>query len=129
MPIVFAVIQILLYLTVCQHEPINFSIVNGQENDAKQLIKKVYKINKKDGMETDEPTLERLLNNFIENEKSNTNMESNEITFNDAVFGNKYGKATWICFFLNIFNQGSGVGAIAIYIPLMLMNLNEVTNG
>jgi hypothetical protein len=44
MPCVFAVGQILLYLTVCPSEPVNFLIATGKDNEALKLLKKIYKV-------------------------------------------------------------------------------------
>ena len=43
MPGVFAVVQIVIYLTILREEPINYCIANGRDEEALKLIKRVYK--------------------------------------------------------------------------------------
>ena len=42
-------------------------------------------------------------------------MDATVVSFKDAVCGPKYGKGTWVCFFVNMFNQQSGINAVNIY--------------
>jgi hypothetical protein len=85
------------------------------------LLKRIYSVNADSGND--------VFANFIKHQKSTLNIDSNDITLWDAVFGSVYGRATQICFVLNIFNQLTGMAAIAIYITRMLFNLREKTNG
>jgi hypothetical protein len=127
MPCVFAVCQILLFLTVCRSEPVNYLIANGRDYEATELLKKIYTVDEGDGL--DEINKDDIYRQFIEHQRSTLDTGSTEITLNDAVFGPVYGTATKVCFVLNLFNQSTGVAAIAIYITRMLFNLKEKTSG
>lgn len=102
MPCVFAVLQILLYLTVCRHEPVNFLIANGRDWEATELLKKIYKVDEGDGL--DEINRDDIYAQYIAHQRANLNPDSNDITLHEAVFGPTYGLATKVCFVLNVFN-------------------------
>ena len=125
MPSVFAILQILLYKTVCKFEPVNFLIANGRDDEAVDLLKKIYTVDEGDGL--DEINKDDIYLQFIEHQRGHLNPDSNEITLKEAVFGETYGRATKVCFILNIFNQLTGVAAIAIYLSRMLFSLKEKT--
>jgi hypothetical protein len=125
MPGVFAVAQILLFLTVFRQEPITYCIANGKDSEALQLIKRVYKPIKQGGDSNDDS----LYSEFFGVSKKNTSTDASSIKFGSAVCGRKYGKGTWICFFLNVFNQASGINAINIYATRLLLNLQDSTDG
>jgi hypothetical protein len=58
-----------------------------------------------------------------------TSKESSLVTFNQAVCGPKYRKATWVCCILNLFNQQSGIGIVTVYATRLLILIKEQTNG
>ena len=47
---------------------------------------------------------EDLVAQFMEKQIENLNLESSQITLKEAIFGKKYGPATWTCFLINMFN-------------------------
>lgn len=53
-PIVFAVAQIGLYLTVCPYEPVNFSIAKGRDDEALLMLKKLYSVKPEQGKNDDD---------------------------------------------------------------------------
>ena len=54
-----------------------------------------------------------------------TNMESSSVSFGEAVCGSNYRRATWTCFFLNIFNQASGINGVLIYVARLVEKIGE----
>lgn len=42
-PIVLAILQIFFFLVVIRQEPVGFSVSNDKDEDAKLLLKRVYK--------------------------------------------------------------------------------------
>jgi len=50
------------------------------------------------------------------------------VSFKDALFHEKYRKATWLTFILGLFNQMTGLNAIMMYSNNMLDNLNSGAN-
>ena len=53
-PILFAVVQIALYLLVCPYEPLNFSIAKGNEAEAIGLMRKIYTVRQEAGKSSDD---------------------------------------------------------------------------
>ena len=50
------------------------------------------------------------------------------VSFNNAVCGEKYRKATWVCCILNIFNQQSGIGIMTVYATRLLILIHKQTD-
>ena len=100
MPAILAVIELLLYLTVVREEPITYSIMNYQDQAAMRMMTKIFKIDAENEEEKEE-----LLKVRIGQKKRTTSMDASTMTFMGAVFGPKYRKASWICFFINSFYQ------------------------
>lgn len=103
-PALIGFIEIVLVLFIFNLEPIAFCIMTEREQEGKQHMLKVYR--KRD--EVDSPlaskSLEELVSMHYEFQKASTAMDASTTTFNDAVCGRKYRKASWVCFFLNSFN-------------------------
>lgn len=60
--------------------------------------------------------------------KANIKIEENQVSFKDALFDEKYRKATWITFVLGLFNQMTGLNAIMMYSNTLLETLNSGAN-
>ena len=56
-------------------------------------------------------------------------MDASSTSFRQAVCGKKYRKASWVCFFLNCFNQQSGINAINVYANRLLVRMQEQGGG
>ena len=56
-------------------------------------------------------------------------MDSSSTTFKAAVCGKKFRKASWVCFFINTFNQQSGINAINVYAGRLLQTMDNESNG
>ena len=123
-PFWIAILQILCWLLFVRQEPIGFSISNGNDEAAKDLLRKVYK----QGKLTDEE-FEAAVKNQLNHLNRTTSKESSLVTFNQAVCGPKYRKATWVCCILNLFNQQSGIGIVTVYATRLLILIKEQTNG
>ena len=50
-PAIVSVVQILLFLLVVRQEPVAFSIADGREEEAKALLRKIYKKSSVDNFE------------------------------------------------------------------------------
>ena len=57
--------------------------------------------------------------------QQSTSLESSHVSFFSAVFGEKYRRATVICFIINIFNQYTGVSPIIMYAGRLIERFNE----
>ena len=72
-------------------------------------MKRMYRLN-------DKYAQTHTLNDVIETHynylRKNTSMGSSDLTFKQVLFDPKYRRATWVCFFLNCFNQFSGINAL-----------------
>ena len=86
-PAFIAIAQILILLIFFRQEPIAFSISRGKEEEAKALLRKVYK-------KTD--NFEALIDEQYKFLKSETSEEATAVSFKEAVCGERYRKATWI---------------------------------
>ena len=51
------------------------------------------------------------------------------MSFNQALFGDRYRKATWICFVLTFFHQNTGLNAINMYSNTMIQKINDENPG
>ena len=90
-PALVAIVQILLFLLVLREEPVAFSIADGREEEAKALLRKIYKSSNVDDFEAsiDEQYM-RL--------SQTTAKDTSKVGFKEATCGPKYRKATWVCF-------------------------------
>jgi len=123
-PFWVAILQILCWLLFVRQEPIGFNIANNNDEGAKDLLKRVYK----QGELTDEE-FEKAISNQLSHLNRTTSKESSLVTFNQAVCGPKYRKATWVCCILNFMNQQSGIGIVTVYATRLLIIIKEQTEG
>lgn len=121
-PLIWAVIQIFLIRMFFPEEPILFSISKGNIDDAKSLISKVYNFD-------DHGQRDAMVFHFIQNTNQSLGSDVSSVTFSEALWGAEYWRATWVSFFINIFNQLSGINAINMFSNRLLMNLQVETNG
>ena len=92
-PALIAIIQISLFLLVIRQEPVAFSIAEGKEEEAKALLRRVYKSG---GVEDFEARIDKQYLILSQT----TAKDTSKISFKDAICGAKYRKATWICVLL-----------------------------
>ena len=110
-PAFIGIAEILLALFVMRSEPIAYCMMTGNHEEGKKHLKRVYR--KKDPKS--EETLEDIATSHYNFLRKGTSMEATSVTFKEAACGRKYRKATWVCFFYNMFNQQTGMNAISIY--------------
>ena len=117
MPAVIGIIELLLIMLVFKQEPIAYCIMMGYEEQGKKHMHRVYRKADPDSAETIDELLE-LQYNFM---RRSTSMDASSTTFNKAVCGRKYRRATWTCFILNCFYQQTGINAINVYANRLLV--------
>ena len=88
------------------------------------MIRRVYSRRDTSKEESDD-----LHESFFRIQKRNTNRESSKVSLGEATCGKKYRRATWTCFFINVFNQGSGINITSVYATRILMNIRDETDG
>ena len=115
-PAIISTIEIVLIFTVFKLEPTAACVMNANEEAALAHLRKVYR--KKD--EADTATLDELLSEQLCEMRRSTNLDAQSTTFKQAVCGAKYRKATWVCVFLNLFNQQTGINAVTVYANRLL---------
>jgi hypothetical protein len=99
-----------------------YSISTGKDTEAKRMMSKVFK--RAAGADQDK-TLSEGIDLQYEFIKMFTNMESSSVSFCEAVCGSNYRRATWTCFFLNIFNQASSINGVLIYVARLVEKIGE----
>ena len=101
MPAFIGIIELVLIGLVFRHEPIQFCIMMGYEEQAKQHMRRVYAKADPDSPESIDEILEMQYKYMTRS----TTMDASSTTFKRAVCGRKYRRATWTCFILNCFYQ------------------------
>ena len=100
-PVLVGVVEIICVLFVFTLEPINYCIATGRDEEGRAGLARVYR--KKDANTPE--TIEEILAMQYSFMKRSTTMDASSTTFKGAVCGSKYAKGTWVCFFINMFNQ------------------------
>ena len=121
MPALIGIASILLILFVFDIDPIIYCIMTDNEKDVIRHMKRVYRKKNPDSPET----IEEILDAQYNYQKQSTTMDASSTTFKQALCGKKYRKATWIAFWLNCFNQFSGINAINVYTKRMIEQMIE----
>ncbi|CDW82084.1 sugar transporter family protein [Stylonychia lemnae] len=102
-PIIIAVLQSVLLLLFFKYETPIFSIVQKNKDDeARQILRRIY-------YEEDVPNIIQAIK---DNNKSQTG--GGQQSFADAIFGVDC-KSAWVGFFLQFFNQLSGINCVNLY--------------
>ena len=98
-PIIIALLQISLFIFVYKTEPILFCIRNNDDKSAQQIMRLVFKPSPNHKTEEEiQIALDRLTNKM----RLQSNKETSNVTFRDAVCGPLYARATWICFIFSV---------------------------
>ena len=58
-------------------------------------------------------------------QRKSTTLDAASTSFCQAILGPKYRRATWTCFFINMFAQFSGNNAINIFANRLLVRMSE----
>lgn len=124
MPAFISIIEIFLYIGFVREEPITFSIMSFKDKQAKNMMSLIYKVDAETEQEKEE-----LFSKKISLKQRTTSMDSSSTTFKAAVCGKKFRKASWVCFFINTFNQQSGINAINVYAGRLLQTMDNESNG
>ena len=75
--------------------------MEGRDAEGPKHLSRVYrKADSYDG----EQSLEQLVDSHYKFLKSSTTLDASSTSFKDALCGWKYRKASWVCFFINLFN-------------------------
>ena len=120
-PAFVGIVEIVLVLFVYKLEPIAYCIMTGKDDEGRAHMAKVYRKKDTEGSETIDEIL-AMQYTFM---KRSTTMDASSTTFKAAVCGPKYAKGTWVCFFINMFNQQSGINAINVYANRLLKQMAE----
>jgi len=96
-PIIFAIFTCCFFTFIFKSEPITYCIRNNRDAEALTFIKMLYKPNENG---ENEGEFER----FLAFSRANSSVDASSVSFYGAVCGKKYRKATWIGFWLMIFN-------------------------
>ena len=99
-PAIIGLIEILLTLFVIRLEPINYCVMTGRDEEGKKHLRKVYRLKEP----ADSQKQEEIYSKKFMKLKGNTSMDAASVSFKEAVCDRKYRKATWVCFFINVFN-------------------------
>ena len=119
MPGVIGIIEIVLILGVFKHEPVSFCIRNGDEEQSKAHMARLYRKADPNSPET----IEELFEMQYRFQQKSTTMDASTTSMRQAVFGKKYRKASWICFLLNTFDQQTGINAVGLYANRFLVRM------
>lgn len=117
-PLIFCILEFFIFLCIIRVDSIVYSIKRGWTDDAKYLIKKVYK----SGQDVD-AILEYISNNIDMEE--NQDGEQETVTLMQAMCNRNYRKATWIVYIMTIFNQWTGIDALNLYSNRLLNQMNS----
>lgn len=110
-PILFGLVQLILWLTVFKYEPINFlidKITPEADKEAKKFIAMCYIF--PDSYKTEEEK-EECLNNYIYIKRT-TRPKPRVISMKEVLFSPKYAIATWMGIGVCVFQQLSGQNSI-----------------
>ena len=118
-PALLAIAQILLFLLVFKHEPVAYNVALRNEEDAKALLRKVYK--KTDNFDALINTEYRLL-------MRTTSKDLSRVSFQAAVCNPKYRKATWIAVGLFSFQQFSAMNGLIPYANRLIVSIKEAND-
>ena len=92
-----------------------YSIANGKEVEAKEMLRKIYHSK---GVED----FGDLINQKYEYIKNNSSKES-DTGLGEVMFGKKYRRATWTCIIINSLHNLTGINAVNVYITQLLISL------
>ena len=120
MPAFIAITQILLFLIFFKEEPVAFSIAEGNEEEAKTLLKKVYKKTE---------NFDELIDEHYTNLTKSTPKDVSNVSLNDAAYHAQYRKATWIGVGIFSFQQLSGINGVIPYTNRLLVSIKESSDG
>jgi MFS family permease len=115
-PIIICIVQILLFTLYWKEEPINFSVANGNDAQAKSFMARVFKT---PSASTPEET-DAAFDNYIADLRKNSNQDVSKVPFKDAVCHPLYRRATWVCFTIGVFNMQTGLNAVNVYMHRLM---------
>ena len=130
-PLVWVVWQVLMVTITWKYEPLDFLIKNNRDKEAFEFLPMIWDVPKDAKCDTQEKR-NRHFQRFIaerREELQKAEADAAKVTFNEAVFGQDYRKATWMSAGLNIGNQFSAIGPVCIYSSTILKDVIEETNG
>ena len=122
MPAVIGIVNILLFVVYYRQEPVAFSVANGNEAEAKALLRRAYHSK---GVEN----FDELINQKHEYIKNNSSKDTSSTGLCEAMFGAKYRRATWTCILVNSLHVLTGIHAVLVYISQLLLTVKEETKG
>lgn len=93
-PIIYQIISLVVFGLFIKEDTIIYNVNQGNDKDALIMLKKVYK----------KCDYNEVLSVF----KANVQKASSQVTIYQAIFAQKYRKATWFCFFNIFFGQMTG---------------------
>eukprot|EP00347_Sterkiella_histriomuscorum_P015042 403358527 len=117
MPIVISVVQTVLLVFLYKYEtPIYSIIVKNDEVEARKVLRQIY-------FEEDVPNIIKFIRESNQSSSGvniqlfqfNFDLQSSSQSFAEALFGAQFWKSSWVGFFLQFFNQLSGINTVNLY--------------
>ena len=105
-PAMIGFFVMLMLLCVYKEDTITYCIQKGLKNEAKSVMKKIYRLK---ATELPNYTFDDVIEAHYNYLRENTNMEASETTIKQVIFDRKFLRSTWVCFFINCLCQLTGM--------------------
>lgn len=118
-PLALHALYFLGQVFIVRHDSIKFLAQKGNEREAKQVIKLLYKHAKDDAKQ------QAILNKL----KKNYGSDSSGLTLVDALVDPRYRRATWVNVGCMVFHELTGINVIMLYSSQMLAEMHKSGKG